>query len=64
MSNLKGRLAKLETLLKPAPKREPGAILFLSGGKTRDEAMREFMELNNLSEEPRGKVIVFKGYSG
>ena len=60
--NIKQRLAKLETSLTPAPKREPGAILFLSGGKTREEAMLEYMIQHNLAEKPRGQVIVFRGY--
>ena len=60
---LKSRLAKLEAQLTPA-KREPGAILFLSGGKMRDEAMREYMALHGLTELPKGKVIVFQGYKG
>ena len=58
---LKSRLAKLEAQLTPA-KREPGAILFLSGGKTRDEAMLEYMIKHNLAGKPRGQVIVFRGY--
>lgn len=61
--NIKQRLAKLETSLRPAPKCEPGVCLFLSDGQTVDEAMLKYMELHNC-ERPKGKIIVFKGYKG
>jgi hypothetical protein len=60
---LKGRLAKLEAVM-TATKRENGVCLFLSDGQTVGEAMLEYMELHNLSERPKGKVIVFQAYKG
>ena len=61
---LKSRLAKLETLLKPAPKREPGAVMFLKDGQTDDECIVEYMTLHGLTERPKGKIIIFQGYKG
>ena len=58
---LKGRLAKLETLLKPAPKREPGACMFAKGGQSNAECIAEYMLEHGLTEKPKGQIIIFHG---
>ena len=61
---LKGRIAKLETLLKPDPKREPGVVLFAKDDQTNAECIAEYMALHCLTERPKGKIIIFQGYKG
>ena len=61
---LKGRLAKLEAQLTPAPKRENGVCLFANDNQTNEQVIAEYMIENNLTERPRGQIVIFHGYKG
>ena len=60
-SSLKSRLAKLEAVMTPAPKREPGACMFAKDGQTNEQVVAEYMIENGLTERPKGQIVIFHG---
>jgi hypothetical protein len=64
MNSLKTRLAKLEAVMTPAPKREPGACMFAHAGQTNEQVIAEYMAENGLTERPKGQIVIFHGYEG
>ena len=63
-SSLKNRLAKLEAVMTPAPKREPGACMFAKDGQSNEEVIAEYMSEHGLTEKPKGQIVIFHGGTG
>jgi hypothetical protein len=60
-SSLKSRLAKLEAVITPAPRREPGACMFAKDGQSNEECIAEYMAEHGLTERPKGQIVIFHG---
>ena len=60
--SIKQRLIKLEACLSVGRK-EPAALIVLERDQSESEALFEYMALNGLTDEPKGRIIFIVGIS-